>query len=241
MADWASLRHAYGPADDIPALLATASEAGLNAGNVWHELWGRLCHQGTVYSASYAALPALTHVASRAPAAGYMEPLALAAAILGSPTTPEKLRRVREEYRSQVNTLRALGERNLPLAQGGTEFVYAVRTLLALEEPPLWQHELQGLANGELELECPDCDEHLYLPLDSTAFLTRPWPGDEGQAGNPIRPAALECLSARARQVYDLACEHVGDELGTAVLHLFGRASCPECRTEFPIAQDPRG
>ena len=49
MTDWALLTDAYGPADEIPALLADASTDDSSA---WDELWGRLCHQGTVSTAS---------------------------------------------------------------------------------------------------------------------------------------------------------------------------------------------
>ncbi|MFC8721670.1 hypothetical protein [Kitasatospora sp. NPDC057198] len=63
--DWSRLRHAYGPADDVPALLRaladaadpeSRSEAGLEA-------WSSLAHQGTVYAASVAAVPFLAALA----------------------------------------------------------------------------------------------------------------------------------------------------------------------------------
>ena len=57
MTDWAELQHAYGSAEDVPALLAAAAETSDETGKVWDDLWSRLCHQGTVYSASRAALP----------------------------------------------------------------------------------------------------------------------------------------------------------------------------------------
>ncbi|WP_053670616.1 hypothetical protein [Streptomyces sp. NRRL B-1140] len=61
MTDWSRLRHAYGTAEDVPGLLDGASADPQSSD--WDELWSRLCHQGTVYSASYAALPALTRMA----------------------------------------------------------------------------------------------------------------------------------------------------------------------------------
>jgi hypothetical protein len=81
MTDWASLRHAYGPADDIPALLAAAEADPINR-QVWDDLWGRLCHQGSIYSASYPALPALAAMAAQRPPASFVEPLHLAATIV---------------------------------------------------------------------------------------------------------------------------------------------------------------
>src|SRR3954453_13201851 len=95
MTGWASLRDAYGSAEHVPTLLATAATAGTDEGGVWGELWGRLCHQGTVYSASYAALPTLAEMAVRRGPAGYVAALHLAASILASNDGPEDSAQVR--------------------------------------------------------------------------------------------------------------------------------------------------
>ena len=60
--DWSKLRHAYGGAADIPELLDQARRApagGSYQYEPWFSLWSALCHQGDVYTASYAALPEL--------------------------------------------------------------------------------------------------------------------------------------------------------------------------------------
>jgi len=62
MTEWASLRDAYGSAEKVADLLATVATSGTDEGGPWNDLWSRLCHQGTVYSASYAALPMLTQM-----------------------------------------------------------------------------------------------------------------------------------------------------------------------------------
>jgi hypothetical protein len=60
---WGRLQHAYGPASDVPALLKQLqSSTGPNQGP-WEGLWSNLCHQGDVYTASYAAVP---HIVSTA-------------------------------------------------------------------------------------------------------------------------------------------------------------------------------
>jgi len=59
---WAELTHAYGPAADIPALLRqlrTFPTATGYRAEPYFSLWSALCHQGDVYSASYAAVPHL--------------------------------------------------------------------------------------------------------------------------------------------------------------------------------------
>lgn len=57
---WNELSHAYGNASDIPALLRQlASFPAETSSNdePWFTLWSSLCHQGDVYSASFAAIP----------------------------------------------------------------------------------------------------------------------------------------------------------------------------------------
>jgi len=55
---WSELRHAYGTASDLPGVLtALASPIAQEREDALTELVGRICHQGTVYSASSAAVP----------------------------------------------------------------------------------------------------------------------------------------------------------------------------------------
>lgn len=67
-AGWAGLSHAYGSAEDVPALLRQAGSGGDGAGDAISELYGSLFHQGTVYPATAAAVPFLAELARSAPA-----------------------------------------------------------------------------------------------------------------------------------------------------------------------------
>ncbi|MDP9314559.1 MAG: hypothetical protein M3R24_27390 [Chloroflexota bacterium] len=68
---WAELHHAYGSGADIPALLiklqAHRDPASPAYDDVWEDIWGILCHQGVVGSASYAAVPYIIEVAATQP------------------------------------------------------------------------------------------------------------------------------------------------------------------------------
>lgn len=56
--DWSHLEHAYGPADDVPALLlAVMVGADDVRADAWWELWANVHHQGTVYSATTPTVP----------------------------------------------------------------------------------------------------------------------------------------------------------------------------------------
>jgi hypothetical protein len=152
--DWTLLTDAYGRADEVPALLAAA---GTDDPSAWEELWGRLCHQGTVSTASYAAIPHLAALALRSHPVGYNQALALAAAIVGSEDGPEESGAVRHRYASYIREMRNAAEQNLPFARGDVEFVYGLQALLAFDGVPIWKNHLESIADGEVGLECPNC------------------------------------------------------------------------------------
>lgn len=82
--DWSGLRHAYGPATDVPALLARARSAPPPSNyqdEPWFTLWSSLYHQDDIYSASYAAVPELVAMASDSGPKIAAESLFLAASI----------------------------------------------------------------------------------------------------------------------------------------------------------------
>lgn len=60
---WRELQDAYGPATKIPKLVrqlqSDPSPKASSNDEPWFSLWSALCHQGDVYTASYAAVPAI--------------------------------------------------------------------------------------------------------------------------------------------------------------------------------------
>ncbi|MFG2844591.1 hypothetical protein ACGF12_15675 [Kitasatospora sp. NPDC048296] len=63
---WASVSHAYGPAEDLPDLLRALAEGGGDAEEAISELYSCILHQGTVYAASADAVPYLARIAAAA-------------------------------------------------------------------------------------------------------------------------------------------------------------------------------
>jgi HEAT repeats len=59
--DWASLQHAYGSATDVPGMLRELASEG-EASHAFDQLFGSLNHQGSVYSATSAAIPFLIQI-----------------------------------------------------------------------------------------------------------------------------------------------------------------------------------
>jgi len=67
---WAELSHAYGFAGNIEPLLKSLysfPSEGNSKSEPWHTLWSSLCHQGDVYSASFAATPVIVDALATAP------------------------------------------------------------------------------------------------------------------------------------------------------------------------------
>ena len=67
---WHELAHAYGAADNVPALLKRARldlGSGADPQSAWFDLWSALCHQGDIYPASFAAVPHIVQALSLAP------------------------------------------------------------------------------------------------------------------------------------------------------------------------------
>ena len=67
---WKELRHAYGDASGIPALLEAIEREPATANRregPWFDLWSALYHQGDIYSASFAAVPHVVRILALSP------------------------------------------------------------------------------------------------------------------------------------------------------------------------------
>lgn len=172
MTDWRALTHAYGPADDVPGLLATAAAAGPDDDHAWDDLWSRLCHQSSVYPASYAALPHLAAAAAADTPRRYLQPLQLAAAIIASTDTGgADVHHVKAQHGEAMAQLEQLAIASLArpeVRSDPTAFVHALQAVLAFRGVPAWGNHLDLIADGGFSFPCPSCDTYLTLVLDDT-------------------------------------------------------------------------
>ena len=214
MTDWSALETAYGTAEGVPGLLAAAATGGDAA---WNDVWSHLCHQGTVYTASFAALPELARLAEEAPPASFSQPLYLAAMIVASDDRSDEAEDVdvRRDYAAELSRMSALAERNLALATDLQDVAYAAHCVAALEGIPVWADELDRLGNGETDVECPSCDEGFVADLDEAT---------------PVDPSELDEGSAR---VHRLLAGH--SDAAAAFLRFAGTVACPRCGTRFSV------
>lgn len=237
MTDWASLRHAYGSAEDIPALLAAAEQSGDDFGARWNDLWSCLCHQGTVYTASFAALPLLAEMSARRAPTGHDPALHLAAAIVASDDGPSEAVALKESHSSTLTRMRDSAERNLAHARNDTEFIYGLQALMAFEDGGVWQRNLDHLADGELRFDCPHCGAYLLEDLAGPDFNLLDADGSRPPA--PVQPAEPPEGTASGR-ILALARAHGRTQVAARLPYMFGRASCPNCleSIDIPAALD---
>lgn len=217
----------------IADLLAAAERSGDDSSAEWSELWDRLCHQGSVHEASFAALPDLAAIADRHEPAHWNAALHLSAFIIGSDDRPEMVQDPRTTYADSIALLRDLAERDLGLAVGETEFAYAMQALMAFEDGGPWQRHLEVIANGEATLQCPGCAELLLLNLEGPEFAVADF-SDATFQHVAVEPGIPEPGSVEAR-VQDLAAAH--DQAGFAHLfgYLLGSTSCPRCGVAIAV------
>jgi hypothetical protein len=238
MTAWAALWHAYGNAGDVPALLEAAAQGDHGA---WSDLWDRLCHQGTTYTASYAALPYLAGAAVHQEPAPYIPGLFLVADILASTRKPVNvdLVTVRQQLAAQVAELESLAVRCLDLhavRQDPVLFIYLLQVVLALRDEPTWQRHLTGLANREYEILCPLCGRDLYVIVGAKdAFVSEGYTTAERSRQTTVEPADPHQPEGVVERLHRLADAHGQPQVARMIRFLFGQGSCPACAAKFPI------
>ena len=163
---WGELKHAYGAASDIPALLKSLPTAAVRQphdAEPWFSLWSALCHQSDVYTASYAALPhILSAAAGRRPQdraeyfliAGTIESMRHRAA---SPAMPVDLGDAYED--AIVSAVPGVLE-TLAVERNEAWFRAMLSALAAFRGFP----ELSAaVVDLERQVECPDCERAFTL------------------------------------------------------------------------------
>ncbi len=164
---WADLSDAYGPATGVPDLLKklrTARPSKRYDSEPWFSLWSGLCHQDTVYTASFGAVAHLVQIALEAEPRSQIEIFSLVACI--------ELGRVRDTAAAMPPDLEkpyhealiVAGGAILALLTSHTMGEADYRTLLAASAAVHGYHALgDAMLAMDLEVECPHCGS-TFLP-----------------------------------------------------------------------------
>src|SRR5262245_25811552 len=134
--DWSKLCHAYGSAEDVPGLIDAWSHSP--SAEILGDLFGRLVHQGTIYSASYPAIPLLIGAREVQTMPEHRrEMLHLVACILASNDCAGFTRPERQVWPDLVAVTEAhLGDADVE----DSEFVHLLCAIAAFRGDDYWAH-----------------------------------------------------------------------------------------------------
>ena len=244
--DWNTLEHAYGDASDVPALLASLSPDP--QADVWCELWSRLCHQGSVYSASFAVLPVLAEVGEKWQPRDRSQLVAFAACILATRHIPGACPDdLLPSVKSVVPRFQRLCRETLAETGLSThDFIYALQAMRSLEGDRFWGEELDHLASGEFPGVCPSCGVDLYLVIGEHGLFTtaEDWVARSGKPGGiEVRPD-IKCTPIEPREgalpetgqwLYEHAQAAQQHDVAGWIEYIFGTSKCPACDQQFQV------
>jgi hypothetical protein len=165
---WRELRHAYGSAADIPALLRQLPDAPVKSSDSerepWFMLWSALCYQSDVYPASFAAVPHIIAAAQLRQPGDRAEYLLLAGTIESmrhKPSSPSPAAELESDYRKALQAAVPLTLEALQVESDRSWFQGLLAALAAFCGFP----ELgAAISDLERELNCPSCETTFIAP-----------------------------------------------------------------------------
>lgn len=245
---WRTLRHAYGPADHVPRMLrALRSKPTKKA---WEDVWSALCHQGDVYSATYAAIPYMVEMALEAPPKGQFSYWHFVGAVAAgsSPKLEEGIRKeIRDDYLAalerSVDPIRRLLESKPADRHEVIYLLAALAAALGCKGDALLLDYLDG---DEMPGACPACSKELLVtveadgvflsPQDNRGIFTSITPPDGAFASK----SALERLDRDSVSTWlpAMAAAAGQSALASTIWILYGHAMCPGCDHQFPVMEE---
>lgn len=236
MTDWSTLSDVCGSAEHVPGLLARfeADPSGVSS-----ELVDHLCPQlDTAFTASFAALPRLAEIATAGSREALGWVLLAAGAIaacspgLSEPDSPLTV------FSAPIAVLRDLTDRRLSQTAEAGEYVNLLQALLSFEGVEIWDRCLDGLETGEYEVDCPYCGVDVFVVIGQEDFFccTEDYALRDVQK-SPLQPSRMQELEGLPQRLFTRAMADGQEGFAHGVRYLFGRAACPDCGTDFSVAE----
>lgn len=228
---WNDLDHAYGPAGNVPALLR-AVESGEQ--ELWEELVPALCHQGAVFTATYAALPHIVRIGTHETLddqLAYWSFVGVVVCAREAAPIPDDLRAAYE------GSIIHAEELTLACFVPGLDEVTGLELLIALagiRRFPAVADALRLLRDETVMTTCPRCATSMRVSTADVPFVVEE---DEltlalGTSGEMKAPRAphpeLRPLAHLARIAGLVDLEH-------RVAALARDTRCPTCQLEFSL------
>ena len=275
---WSELRHAYGPAHDVPDLLrALAAESDPRYSDdislarenptPWEQVHSKLCHQSSLYSATFAAFPHIVDIAEKDGLGKQKETLLLAGEIEVNGTVDDEIPKdLIPEFNEALIRVRGWSlkvVRQTEITDGFT-LPYLLQSFGGLRYPRSFHVQcLERLTGGDAEIEidsCPQCDEYILVLVEENRLTTvatdaRGHVIDQSAKHTiPDRPSYAARLVTGKEQLEDsedplwseletpnvlaaLAMERNDVALATRILDLDSTIVCPHCGLSFEIRE----
>jgi hypothetical protein len=234
---WSELHHAYGAADDVPELLEQLG--GGNLEDVMGDLYSTICHQGTVYTASYAAVPHLAKIAGATQDPEQRaEILTLLGSIVAGADGSQIPADLRDDYEACLPVATKLALKTLEEPIEPSAAVYLLEVAAALAGRPLPQGALVGFVDEEFTIECARCKRELFLgpTKDGLSTAAEDPVTEPNTPRTPIVPGPeLEHAETHRwlLRVGGVAMSLIGARLPS----LFGAGTCPVCGASFSVME----
>ncbi|WP_329241119.1 hypothetical protein OG223_01370 [Streptomyces sp. NBC_01478] len=237
MTDWSTLTDGCGSAEHVRVLL---DRFAVDPSGVWSEVMDHLCPQmDTAFPASYAALPRLAGIATACSPDDLAWALLAAGAIvscspgLSEPDSPLAI------YSAPIGVLHRLTDHRLSLGEvEAEEYVNLLQALLSFEGVEIWDRCLDGLQSGEYEVGCPYCGVTVFIVIGQEESFGC---SDDYALGEvekvPLQPMRTQLLDGLPRRLFTRAMADGQESVAQGIAYLFGRAVCPDCGTDFSVAE----
>jgi hypothetical protein len=261
MTDWSKLTDVGGSAEYLPELLEELATS--HDPEIIDMLWERLYHQGSVYSASFAALPQLIRIAEQwYPSDECLQIIWLAISILTgedgdnmrhphdpaegeAPVWMTTANRIdidspnRNHYQTEIDALLCLTksylqEPNLSWA----DFLYVLCSSASLKGYSEWSTAIEYFALSQYGWggSCNSCGEFTYIYNNDEIIVAEIEKDNTAALQTSIDPVSPESLTGIAKWLYETAWER-RHSIAKNITHILGKGKCPECGAEFKVPE----
>ncbi|GIH03674.1 hypothetical protein Rhe02_17410 [Rhizocola hellebori] len=199
----------------------------------WSDLYHEVCHQGQCYPDSFPLLPDLAVIAAGFTPADRDQVLIFAGNIAADLDQASRAR-----YAEALATLHQLTETWLPTPIDPQDFIYRLKTVLALEGDEVWGKELDRVIHDEIEVECPTCGTYLFVVFGEHGhFATHEdYAIKPDVEHTPLLPALPHELTGAGQRLHTLSLQAQQAGVAEALTYVFGCATCTQCSTSFRVS-----
>jgi hypothetical protein len=140
-------------------------------------------------------------------------------------------------FSAPLTVLHQLTDGCLGQTAAADDYVLLLQSLLSFEGVEVWDRCLEGLGIGEYEVDCPHCGANLFVMVGADDYFCC---SDDYALGDvsrsPLHPAVAGDLEGLPRRLHERATADGQASVARGVRYLFGRATCPDCSTDFGVA-----